>query len=115
MGPGHGLGLRCRATGWGFGAYDEDFGQTLGDWRIPAGPYLVIPVLGPSTVRDGLGNVVDRIPRILLGFPPLFLYPVEAADTRANNPFRYGDIGFPFEYEMVRFLYLEQRKLLVAQ
>jgi phospholipid-binding lipoprotein MlaA len=38
---------------------DEDFGQTLGVWGVPTGPYLVIPLLGPSTVRDAAGRVVD--------------------------------------------------------
>jgi len=38
---------------------DEDFGQTLGVWGVPAGPYLVIPVLGPSSPRDALGLAVE--------------------------------------------------------
>lgn len=37
----------------------EDFGQTLGVWGVPPGPYLVLPLLGPSTVRDAGGRVVD--------------------------------------------------------
>ena len=39
--------------------HSEDFGQTLGFWGVPAGPYLVLPVLGPSTVRDTFGTFVD--------------------------------------------------------
>lgn len=38
---------------------DEDFGQTLGVWGVPQGPYLVVPLLGPYTVRSGVGQVVD--------------------------------------------------------
>ena len=38
----------------------EDFGQTLGRWGVPAGPYLVLPLLGPSTVRDALALPLDR-------------------------------------------------------
>jgi len=38
----------------------EDFGQTLGRWGISSGPYLVLPLLGPSTVRDGASRVVDN-------------------------------------------------------
>ena len=38
----------------------EDFGQTLGRWGVPAGPYLVLPLLGPSTVRDALAFPIDR-------------------------------------------------------
>ncbi|HEX6795240.1 MAG TPA: VacJ family lipoprotein [Casimicrobiaceae bacterium] len=37
---------------------DEDFGQTFGFWGIPQGPYLFIPVFGPTTVRDGSGTVI---------------------------------------------------------
>lgn len=37
----------------------EDFGQTLGYWGVGPGPYVVLPLLGPSTVRDSLGRVVD--------------------------------------------------------
>jgi len=37
-----------------------DFGHTLGYWGVPAGPYLVLPVLGPSSVRDSAGLVVDQ-------------------------------------------------------
>ena len=39
--------------------HTEDFGQTLGVWGVPAGPYLVLPVLGPSTVRDTAALIVD--------------------------------------------------------
>lgn len=39
--------------------HTEDFGQTLGHWGVPAGPYLVLPVLGPSTVRDTAALLVD--------------------------------------------------------
>ena len=38
---------------------DEDFGQTLGVWHVPSGPYIVLPILGPSTVRDALGSTPD--------------------------------------------------------
>jgi phospholipid-binding lipoprotein MlaA len=38
---------------------DEDFGQTLGYWGVDAGPYLVLPFLGPSSARDGTGLLVD--------------------------------------------------------
>ena len=38
---------------------DEDFGQTLGVWGVPSGPYLVMPLLGPYTIRSGFGQIVD--------------------------------------------------------
>lgn len=40
--------------------HTEDFGQTLGRWGVPAGPYLVLPFFGPSTVRDAVALPVDR-------------------------------------------------------
>lgn len=42
--------------------HNEDFGQTLGKWGMGSGPYLVLPILGPSTLRDGVGRYVDTIP-----------------------------------------------------
>ena len=47
------------ATYIGLVRHDEDFGLTLGHWGVPRGPYLVIPLLGPSTVRDAGGLAVD--------------------------------------------------------
>ena len=49
------------ATYFGLVKHDEDFGQTLGVWGVPNGPYLVIPLLGPSTVRDAGGLAVDSM------------------------------------------------------
>lgn len=42
----------------------EDFGQTLGVWGVPAGPYLVLPLFGPSSLRDAGGRVVDMQPEV---------------------------------------------------
>lgn len=44
----------------GIERHKRDFGLTLARWGVPSGPYVVLPLLGPSTVRDGLGLVVDR-------------------------------------------------------
>lgn len=52
-------GLIDVAGGLGVPKENEDFGQTLGYWGMGTGPYLVIPVLGPSTLRDGSGDLVD--------------------------------------------------------
>jgi phospholipid-binding lipoprotein MlaA len=48
------------ATRFGLKAHDEDFGQTLGWWGVPPGPYLVLPLLGPSDFRDAPSRYVDR-------------------------------------------------------
>ncbi len=52
-------GLLDPATRVGIARNDEDFGQTLGRWGMPAGPYLVLPVLGPSTLRDAPALAAD--------------------------------------------------------
>jgi len=52
-------GLFDPATRMGLVAHDEDFGQTLGRWGVPPGPYLVLPIVGPSDFRDAPGRVVD--------------------------------------------------------
>ena len=56
---------------------DEDFGQTLGVWGVPAGPYLIMPLLGPYTLRSGVGQVVD----------------IGAASYAYFTPFWYGVAG----------------------
>lgn len=53
------LGLFDVATPMGLEKHNEDFGQTLGTWGVGAGPYLVVPLMGPSTLRDTLGRVAD--------------------------------------------------------
>ncbi len=53
------LGLFDVAADWGLKYHDEDFGQTLAVWGTGEGPYLVVPVLGPSNPRDLTGKVVD--------------------------------------------------------
>jgi phospholipid-binding lipoprotein MlaA len=52
-------GLFNLAGELGVDRHPEDFGQTLGYWGIPSGPYLVLPLLGPSTVRDASAMGVD--------------------------------------------------------
>jgi len=53
-------GLLDIATEAGIERRNEDFGQTLGRWGVPPGPYLVLPLLGPSTVRDASVLPIDR-------------------------------------------------------
>ena len=95
----------------------EDFGQTLGHWGMGQGPYLVLPFLGPSNLRDSAGLLPDFYvagvasdavfpSEVTLG--AFVLYPI---NSRANNPFRYYQNGSAFEYEMVRWLYSTKRKL----
>jgi phospholipid-binding lipoprotein MlaA len=53
------FGLIDIATAVGMERTPEDFGQTLGFWGMPAGPYLVLPIFGPSTTRDAVGLPLD--------------------------------------------------------
>jgi phospholipid-binding lipoprotein MlaA len=53
------FGLIDIATAVGMERWPEDFGQTLGVWGMPPGPYLVLPVFGPSTVRDAVALPLD--------------------------------------------------------
>lgn len=53
-------GLLDWASEMGIERQREDFGQTLGRWGTPPGPFLVLPFFGPSSVRDGIGFAVDR-------------------------------------------------------
>jgi phospholipid-binding lipoprotein MlaA len=55
-----GLGFFDPATWAGFEHHDEDFGQTLGKWGVPAGPYLMVPFLGPSNFRDAPAKLADE-------------------------------------------------------
>ncbi len=52
-------GLRDPATGMGYPRHEEDFGQTLATWGADEGPYLMLPLLGPSNSRDAVGIAVD--------------------------------------------------------
>jgi len=55
------LGVLDVASEMGFERQNEDFGQTLGRWGIPPGPYLVVPLVGPRSVRDAVAYPVDRV------------------------------------------------------
>lgn len=69
------LGLFDPATGLGIEGHEEDFGQTLAVWGVDSGPYLFIPLMGPATLRDGLGRIVDNV------FDPFNYAQFENADT----------------------------------
>jgi phospholipid-binding lipoprotein MlaA len=103
---------------------NEDVGQTLGYWGLGPGPYFVMPIMGPSNVRDTVGFGGDIL---VLYVEVQMLYqaagienqtPLDLADLvlrglniRANTAFSYHSTGSPFEYEMVRFIYTKKREL----
>ena len=91
------------------------FAATLATWGVHPGPYLVIPILGPFTLRDGIGYLGDyglqygvNIGGLYRGYPSYGLGVVNAVDQRANIDFRYYGSGSPFEYETIRFLYVHR-------
>jgi len=94
------------------------FGTTLSKWGMHPGPFLVIPVFGPSTLREGIGLAADygtlygiNLADLYRGDQSWGLGVANAVDQRANIDFRYYSTGSPFEYETIRFLYV--RKLLI--
>ncbi len=92
------------------------FATTLAKWGMQPGFYLVLPLLGPSTLRDGVGFAADYATNYGIDLGHLYrgdvswaLGVVNAVDQRAHISFRYYSTGSPFEYETVRFLYVRQR------
>ena len=117
-------GLIDLATPFGYPEQREDFGQTLGRWGVAGGPYLVLPILGPSNLRDAGGIAVDigytsATPGLDLPqeqFPsPAVYYGLYGVDARHQNGFRYFQSGSPFEYEFVRFFYTKKRELEILK
>jgi phospholipid-binding lipoprotein MlaA len=115
-------GLLDPATRVGLPYEDRDFGQTFGKWGIPPGPYLVLPFLGPSDVRDALGLVPDYTVASPFGYghysgqlavrlgvdsldvlnTGVQLLPVLRLDLKAYDP-----------YGLARSAYLQQRAFMV--
>ena len=92
------------------------FATTLAKWGMHPGPYLVIPLLGPSTLRDGVGYLADygagygiNVANLYRGNISWGLLVFNGVDQRANINFRYYSGGSPFEYETIRFLYVRRR------
>jgi phospholipid-binding lipoprotein MlaA len=112
-------GLFDVATEAGLEKHNEDFGQTLGYWGIGDGPYIVLPILGPSSLRDGFGWVGD-----------VYTWPVtyiERTDVRNSltglrivsgradllEASRILETAALDPYEFVRDAYLQRRRNLV--
>jgi len=92
------------------------FATTLAKWGMHPGLYLVIPLLGPSTLRDGVGFAADYATEYGVDLFHLYrgdvswgLGVANAVDQRAHIDFRYYSTGSPFEYETIRFLYVRRR------
>lgn len=104
------------ASKMGLKRSEEDFGQTLGVWGIGSGPYLVLPFLGPSTVRDAVG----RVPDSYVGIYPYIddvatrnqVFGLDIVNTRAGllgtERLIQGD-----KYTFIRNVYLQNREFKV--
>lgn len=116
------FGLFDVATPIGLDEQDEYFGQTLGFWGIGPGPYLILPLLGPSSLRDATGAAIDMfayqatISELgINGDEELLLSLLSSIDTRANLPFRYYASGSAFEYERIKVLYMKYREIQIRR
>ncbi|MFT5781425.1 MAG: phospholipid-binding lipoprotein MlaA [Pseudomonas sp.] len=116
-------GIWDPATRMGLPKEREDFGQTLGYYGVPAGAYLVLPIFGPSNLRDTSGLVVDTLGEQSANFlnvaeesqRHIEISLLRALDTRYSVPFQYGQLNTPFEYSRVRYLYTVVRKMRIEE
>jgi phospholipid-binding lipoprotein MlaA len=113
-------GLLDWATPAGLPKHHQDFGLTLGYWGVPSGPYLVLPLFGPSSFRDGTGRLAD-----------IYLSPITYLDPAWRNPLilaqfisaRADLLGATNlleaaaldKYSFVRDAYVQQRKSLLQK
>lgn len=104
------------ATRVGFERHDEDFGQTLGYWGVPAGPYVFLPLIGPSTIRDSFSKPTSWFLSGNLSVSDeeakIFINLLDAVETRERllvaEKLIVGD-----KYEFVKSVYLQTRNDLV--
>jgi phospholipid-binding lipoprotein MlaA len=109
-----------RGAGWD--RVEADFGQTLARYGCPTGPYLIVPVLGPSTVRDFSGDIVDRLldPLTYLVGPLQWWIPlgvsqglaVREANIEALNALEASSVDF---YSALRSAYVQSREAEVRE
>jgi len=114
------LGLIDVATHMDLPKQHEDFGQTLAHWGVGSGPYFVLPFLGPSTVRDGIGVPIDWIL-----FDPVFqdkeldviitALVIRYTDKRAGllSATNIIDETAPDKYAFIRDAFLQRRQYLI--
>ncbi len=113
-------GLIDIASDAGIEKGNEDFGQTFGFWGIPQGPYVFVPVLGPTTVRDGTGLVVrayaSPLSYVITDVPVRnIFYAVGFVDARAQalQAESFVDQAALDRYTFIRRAYLQRREYLV--
>jgi phospholipid-binding lipoprotein MlaA len=109
------LGLVDIASDLGLEKHNEDFGQTLGVWGVSPGPYLVLPILGPSSVRDTAGLIPDSLASPLRSIKHQSTYysflGTRAIDTRAGflSAERFIDSASLDDYAFFRNGFFQRR------
>jgi phospholipid-binding lipoprotein MlaA len=111
-------GLFDPATAAGIDKNDEDFGQTLGKWGVSSGPYLMMPLMGPTTVRDGLARIPDTFtdPSHYLedDSTRYLITAIEVVDLRAGLLDLDAQLNESFDrYAFVRNAWLQRREFKV--
>lgn len=114
------FGLFDVASHMDMAPHDEDFGQTLGVWGSGSGPYLVLPLLGPSTVRDTTGLPVTYATNVLfyigqaasVTLPLTVLYAIDLR-ARSAGAMRFIDVAALDPYLFARESYLQYRTYLI--
>lgn len=113
------FGVMDVATPWDLPKHDEDFGQTLGHWGVGNGPYLVLPFLGPSTIRDTAGRVADGQIDPVVNHDDVpernTAIGINIIDTRARmlEIEKVVDEAALDRYSFIRDAYLQKRRSLV--
>lgn len=113
------FGVADIASHLGLEKHKEDLGQTLGYWGVPAGPYLVLPIFGPSSIRDSVGFRFDLAADPVIHVDPISLRNsasvLRAVDTRAGLlPAEKIMEGAALDkYSFIRDGYLQRRNNLV--
>jgi len=112
-------GLFDPATAAGMQKNNRDFGQTLGKWGVPKGPYVVVPVFGPYTVRDGIGAVTVDYYANPSNYTKFWistsLWLVRGVDRRARLLPLDATIQSAYDpYAFIRNAYLQNRDFMVT-
>jgi phospholipid-binding lipoprotein MlaA len=110
-------GLLDVATEMGIERHDEDFGQTLAHWGVPSGPYVMLPILGPSTLRDAAAEVsIDRVTNpTSYSEKSIYFFAGKSVDKRADllsAEEAFEDISDD-PYNAVRDVWLQRRDYLI--
>lgn len=126
------LGVADVAKNMGMKRDPETMGDTLGHYGVGTGPYLVLPMFGPSNIRDAIRTGIDTVTEgAVRGVAEEKLFfdtgvfdktvygftrpDVTGLNARSMLSMRYGDLNSPFEYDLVRALYHNYRKIQVVK